>query len=73
MNGHTYRTLKQAEALRDYSNQTLRFNRTRKDAGMEGDIDDASPFGFFGMLICAALVGLATWAGLILLFSWSTQ
>lgn len=71
MNQHAYRTLKQAEALRDHSNHTLRFNRTRKDAGMDGGIEDKAPFGFFGMLICAVLVGLLAWAGLILLFSWS--
>ena len=30
----TYRTIKEATALRDNSNNTLRFNRTAKEAGM---------------------------------------
>ena len=36
----TYRTLREANVLRDHSNNTLRFNRTRADAGMHGPLDE---------------------------------
>lgn len=51
----TYRTLREASALRDYSNSTLRFNRTRADAGMHGPLDEE--YGNGAGLILWGLVG----------------
>lgn len=57
----TYRTLREAAALRDYSNTTLRFNRTRQDAGMHGPLDPE--YGNGAGLILWGLVGaLLLWA-----------
>lgn len=41
---HTIRQMRELRSL-DQSNHTLRFNRTRKEAGMYGDMDDDAPTG----------------------------
>lgn len=56
----TYRTLREASALRDYVTP-----RTRKEAGMDGPIDE--DFGNGAGLILWGLVGaLALWVFLVL-------
>ena len=65
----TYRTLREAAALRDYSNSTLRFNRTRQDAGMHGPLDE--DFGNGAGLVLWGLVGaLVLGAFLMLVLGW---
>ena len=62
MNGHIYRTLKQAEMLRDYSNHTLKFNRSMHDAGMNGHIDESPGPQTLGALLLWGCVGaLVLW------------
>lgn len=57
----TYRTLREASALRDYSNSTLKFNRTRADAGMHGPLDEE--YGNGAGIVLWGLVGaLLLWA-----------
>lgn len=64
-----YRTLREASALRDYSNSTLRFNRTRQDAGMHGPLD--ADFGNGAGLILWGLVGaVLLWLVLTLILGW---
>lgn len=52
-------TLREMRELRrlDPSNHTLRFNRTRREAGMVGGIDDDAPTGaaIVWGLLCAVL------------------
>lgn len=60
----TYRTLREASALRDFSNQTLRFNRTRHEAGMHGPIDEEYGNGA-GILLWGVVGALALWVFLI--------
>jgi hypothetical protein len=62
-------TIRQQRDIRaiDPSNQTLRFNRSRQEAGMYGDIDDDAPTGaaIAWGLACALVFGvtlLAWWA-----------
>ena len=65
----TYRTLREASALRDYSNTTLRFNRTRHEAGMHGPIDEE--YGNGAGLILWGLVGaVLLWLVLTLILGW---
>ena len=61
---HTVRQMRELRSM-DNSNQTLRFNRSRQEAGMYGDIDDDAPTGaaIAWGLACAVVfgVGLLTW------------
>ena len=61
----TYRTLREASALRDYSNNTLRFNRTRHEAGMHGPIDEEYGNGA-GIILWGVVGALALWVFLVL-------
>lgn len=61
----TYRTLREASALRDYSNTTLRFNRTRHEAGMHGPIDEEYGNGA-GIFLWGVVGALALWVFLVL-------
>ena len=60
----TIRQLRDIRAI-DSRNQTLRFNRTMQEAGMEGGIDEDAPTGaaIAWGLACAIVfgVGLLTW------------
>lgn len=59
-----HHTIREAQALRDYSNQTLRFNRSMKEAGMRGPIGSRpTPAGKFwiGYAIVLALIAAAVW------------
>lgn len=65
----TYRTLREASALRDYSNSTLKFNRTRADAGMHGPLDE--DFGNGAGIVLWGLVGAIFFgAFLTLILGW---
>lgn len=61
----TYRTLREASALHDYSNTTLRFNRTRHEAGMHGPIDEEYGNGA-GIILWGVVGALALWVFLVL-------
>jgi len=66
----TYRTLREAETLRDYSNNTLRFNRTRHEAGMHGPIDEE--YGNGAGIVLWGIVGFFLLTGfLVLVLGWS--
>lgn len=61
-------TLREMRELRrlDPSNHTLRFNRTRREAGMHGDIDDSPGPQTFVALVGWGIVGaLVLWVFLV--------
>lgn len=64
----TYRTLREAEALRDFSNNTLRFNRTRHEAGMHGPIDEEYGNGG-GILLWGVVGAVVLWIFLLLVLA----
>lgn len=65
----TYRTLREASALRDYSNSTLKFNRTRQDAGMHGPIDEEYGNGA-GIVLWGIVGAVLLWLALTLILGW---
>ena len=68
----TYRTLREANVLRDYSNTTLRFNRTRHEAGMHGPLDDEydEEYGNGGGILLWGVVGaVVLWIFLLLVLA----
>ena len=65
-----YRTLRDAEAARDTSNQTRRFNRPRQDAGMHGPIDDEYGNGA-GLILWGIVGALVLWIVLTLILGWT--
>lgn len=66
----TFRTLREIRA-QDRSNQTLRFNRSLRDVGLSGPIDDAhpTPGGFVGMVGAAVVGSLMLYAFLVLVLA----
>ena len=64
----TYRTLREAEALRDHSNTTLRFNRSRHDAGMRGPLDEEHGNGA-GILLWGVVGAVGLWLFLLLVLA----
>ena len=58
----TYRTLREARVLRDNSNQTLRWNRSLKEAGIHRIDDDSPTPGALAGILVAALISVAFWA-----------
>ena len=64
----TYRTLREAQALRDYSNTTLRFNRTRHEAGMHGPLDEEYGNGA-GILLWGIVGAVVLWIFLLLVLA----
>lgn len=68
----TYRTLREAQALRDHSNNTLRFNRTRADAGMHGPLDEEYDEEYgngAGILLWGVVGAVVLWIFLLLVLA----
>jgi len=64
----TYRTLGEASMIRDNSNNTLRFPRTARDAGITGKPVDDEP-GPLGMLAWVVGLSLAFFIFLVVVLS----
>ncbi len=64
----THRTLREANTVRDSSNDTLRFHRSLHDAGMYGGFERETPSAVVG-LIGSIIGAVALWVLLVLLFS----
>ena len=56
MTDNIYRTLRQTEQLRDYSNYSLRFNRSLREAGWPTRQPDPRPARYF-WITYLALIG----------------